>query len=181
MSTPGTVESEYSFEHREIFARWKWVGLIVGLLAVQILVGGMAIFLANSDPAHSVIPNYYQQALEYDKVLAARQVSHQLGWKWNVVPGESIDLAGKRTLIIQVQDRKSQPVTDALVMAQLWHHARGNQRQSITFDAVPDKPGWYQGVAVVDRNGLWQVDLTVDRLTDHFVDRRETNWSLSKR
>ena len=180
MSTPGALEPEVSVEDRELFAKWKWVGLIVGLLAIQVTVGGMAIFLANSDPAHSVVPNYHQQAMEYDKVLAARQVSHQLGWTWTIVPGQQIDSTGKRQLIIQLQDRKGQPIPEAHVVLQLWHHARGNQRQSITLSPVPQKQGWYQGEAVVDRTGLWQVDLSVDRLKDHFVDRRENYWSLAK-
>ena len=180
MSSPGALEPEVSVEERELFAKWKWVGLIVGLLAMQVIVGGMAIFLANSDPAHSVVPNYHQQAMEYDKVLAARQVSHQLGWTWTIVPSQQLNNIGKRQLIVQLKDYKAQPLTEAQVTIQLWHHARGNQRQSITLSPVPQKPGWYQGEALVDRTGLWQVDLSVDRLKDHFVDRRENNWSVAK-
>ncbi|MFT3882633.1 MAG: FixH family protein [Gemmatales bacterium] len=180
MSSPGTLESEVSVQDRELFAKWKWVGLIVGLLSIQVIVGGMAIFLANSDPAHSVVPNYHQQALEYDKVLAARQLSHQLGWTWSIVPGQQIDTTGKRQLTLQLQDNRAQPVTEAHVILQLLHHARGNSRQNITLTPVPQKPGWYQGEAVVDRAGLWQVDLSVDRQKEHFVDRREFHWSLGK-
>lgn len=180
MSSPGTLEPEVGVEDRELFAKWRWVGLIVGLLAIQVIVGGMAIFLATSDPSHSVVPNYHQQALEHDKVLSARQVSHQLGWTWTFLPGTQLDGTGKRQLMIQIQDRNTQPVTEAHVVLQLWHHARGNQRQNIAFTSVPQKPGWYLGEAVVDRNGRWQIDLTVDRSKDHFVDRREFNWSLTK-
>lgn len=179
MSSPGPITSEVSMEDRELFAKWKWVGLIVGLLAIQILVGGMAIFLANSDPAHSVIPNYHQQAMEYDKVLAARQVSHQLGWTWTIVPGQQLDSKGKRQLMIQLLDNKSHPLGEAQVAIQLCHHARGNHRQHLALSPVPQKPGWYQGEAVVDRAGLWQIELSVDRLQDHFVDRREIYWSLT--
>lgn len=180
MSSPGTLIPETSIEDRELFAKWTWVGLIVGLLAIQVMIGGMAIFLANSDPAHAVVPNYHQQAVEYDNVLAARQVSHQLGWTWTMVPGQQLDSNGKRLLMVQLQDGKAQPLTEARVGVQLWHHARGNQRQNMNLVPVPEKPGWYHGEAVVDRPGLWQVELNVDRQKEHFVDRRENYWSLAK-
>lgn len=180
MSSPGAIEAEISAEDRELFAKWKWVGLIVGLLALQVFVGGMAIFLANSDPTYSIEPNYHQKAMEFDKVLAARQVSHQLGWKWTIVPGHQIDSTGRRELNIQLQDANLQPITDALISVQLMHHAKGNKRQNIKLTPVPDKPGQYQGTALIDRAGLWQVDLSADRQTEHFVDRRENQWSLAK-
>lgn len=184
MSSPGTLEPEVgqdiSIDDRELFAKWKWVGLIVSLLAIQILIGGIAIFLANSDPTHSVVPNYHQKAMEYDKVLSARQVSHQLGWKWTIVPGQQVDSSGKRQLIIQLQDARAQPIPDAAVSIELWHHARGNYRQNIMLTPMPQQPGSYQGKAIVDRSGLWQVDFIADRLTDHFVDRRENQWSLAQ-
>jgi len=180
MSSPGTLEPEVSMEDRELFAKWKWVGLIVGLLGLQVVVGGVAIFLATSDPSHSVVPNYHQQALESDKVLATRQVSQRLGWTWTIMPGQQTDSTGKRQLIVNLQDSKTQPITEAHLAIQLWHHARGNSRQNITLSPVPSKPGWYQGEALIDRAGLWQVDLSVDRKNDHFVDRRENQWSLTR-
>lgn len=184
MPTPGTIvveeRTEISIEDRERYAKWKWVGLIVGLLALQVFVGAMAIYLANSDPTYSIEPNYHQKAMEYDKVLAARQASQQLGWKWTIAPGQQTDSSGSRQLIIQLQDAKLQPITDALVSIQLLHHARGNNRQIVHLTPILDKPGWYQGRGIIDRAGLWQVDLSADRQTEHFVDRRENQWSLAK-
>lgn len=180
MSTPRAIIPADDAAARERVAKWKWGAIIIGFLAVQILMSGIAIFLATSDPTHAVIPNYHQQSLEYDKVLAARQTSHQLGWTWTITPGEKLDITGKRALMVQVLDARSKPVTEATISLQLRHHARGNELQKLQLMPDPKSPGVYRGEAVMNRVGLWQIDINADRNEEHFVDRREKYWSFNQ-
>lgn len=179
MSTPRAIIPADDAD-RELFAKWKWGAIIVGFLAVQFLMSGIAIFLATSDPTHAVIPNYHQQSLEYDKVLAARQTSHQLGWTWTITTGDQIDSSGKRILIVHILDAQSKPVTEASISLQLRHHARGNELQKLLLKPDPQSAGVYRGEAVMNRVGIWQIDISADRNQEHFVDRREKYWSFNQ-
>ncbi len=179
MSSSWTLEPAISVQQRETTAKWKWTGLIVGFLGVQVVMSAVAIFLANSDPSHAVIPNYHQQALEYDQVLAARQASQRLGWIWTIDPGMEQTAPGKHSLTVRIRDAAGKPITNAEVTLQISHHARGNDRQSIVL-AAEREAGTYRGQARIDRNGVWQVDLSVHRQNDLFIDRRESFWSFNK-
>lgn len=180
MSTSGTLEPETMIDHREYAAKWKWVGLVISLLALQVTVGGFAIYLANSDPSHSIVPNYHQQALEYDQVLANRQSSQKLGWTWSITPSNQLTPTGKRAITVQLRDAAGKPITNAIVTLQVTHHARGNNHQNITLFAEDEAPGTYRGEALLERNGVWQVDLVAQGQKDRFTDRRESYWSFSK-
>ena len=176
MSAAGTMTS--TPEELETVARWKWAGLIVGLLVLQVLMGGFAALLAVSDPAFAVVPNYHERAMHWDDVVAARQASAALGWKSRVAAADSADLFGKRSLTVSLQDAAGQPLADAQVHVQLWHHARPLDIQEITL--LPDSamPGHYTGEAIVRRQGLWEVELKADREDQHYLATTREEWKF---
>jgi hypothetical protein len=51
-------------------ARRFWVSFVCLLLGANLAMGGLAIYLTSSDPSQSIIPNYYQKGLEWDKTKA---------------------------------------------------------------------------------------------------------------
>jgi nitrogen fixation protein FixH len=170
MSSLGPViQNEQQLERR---SRLLWGGLIVGFFLVHGCILIVGIVLATCDPTHAVIPNYHQQAMEHDKVLAERQASERLGWKWTVTQ----DAGG---VVVQLSDAQGRPVENSIMSIDLYHHARGNQHRRIKLQPVADQPGRYRGDVKINRTGVWQIDLDVQRGAEHFIDRREKYWSQS--
>jgi nitrogen fixation protein FixH len=156
-----------------------WTGLIAGFFVVQFSMSIVAIVLATSDPTHSVVPNYHQQAMEHDKVLAARHASEKLGWKWSISVDELQSKLAVRGFTVQLKDAQGNAIEGAEVAVELCHHARGNQIQKVRLIQVPQQPGTYHGEAMLDRSGVWQIDLNVHRQAEHFIDRAEKFWSFA--
>lgn len=142
-------------------AGWFWGTLIVGLLATQVVVGVGAVVIATADPSVSIVPDYHQKALRWDDEMATRAASHALGWEARVAVSGGTDQLGNRTLVVTLQDRDSDPVEAAGVQVRLFHHARASEPQSI--ELREQGLGHYTGTASMDRNGLWQVDLSAKR------------------
>ncbi len=178
MSSLGPVTSAETtkLERRSWF---MWTGLIAAFFVVQFSMSAVAIVLATGDPTHAVIPNYHQQALDHDKVLAARQASDKLGWKWNISVDDLQSKLAKRGFTIQLKDAQGKAIESAEVAVELCHHARGNQIQKIRLTPVPQQPGMYHGEAILGRPGVWQIDLNVHRQAEHFIDRTEKFWSFA--
>lgn len=177
MSSLGAVSK--SDQHMERRSRLLWIGLIAGFFLVHGSMMIVGIVLATRDPTHAVIPNYHQQAMEYDKVLADRQASERLGWKWSITLESGHTTSSTNSFIVQLRDTKGQPVVDAQVAVDLCHHARGNQHRRVRLLPVTGQPGQYRGETRLDRSGVWQIDLDVQRGVEHFIDRQEKFWSLS--
>lgn len=177
MSTAGAViDLEQKSERR---ARRVWGGLIADFFVIQFSMSIVAIVLATSDPTHAVIPNYHQQAMEHDKVLSERQASERLGWKWTVALDTTTATATRNCFTIHLRNGQGDPVEGAQVTVELWHHARGNQRQRVRLIPVVNQPGHYRGEAHLGRTGVWQIELSVQRGSEHFIDRQEKFWSFS--
>lgn len=178
MSSLGSVTSPDTVKQER--RSWLlWTGVIGVFFVVQITLGISAIVLANSDPTHAVIPNYHQQALDHDRVLAARQSSERLGWKWTISIDDPKSAIAKRGFTIQLKDGQGKAVESADVAVELCHHARGNNIQKIRLTPIPQQPGAYHGEALLERSGVWQIDLNVHRQNEHFIDRTEKFWSFT--
>lgn len=174
MSHPGTLEAPA----RELTAKWTWTGIIVGLLAVQLCMSGVAIFLATGDPAQAIVPNYHKHALEWDQYAAAKKQSQALGWKWTVSIDPKGDVYGNRKVALELCDRAGQPLQNAEVTLSVWHHSRASEPMEVTLTPATDRPGVYEGNAVLRRSGLWHLDLHVKRNGQHFIDESEQDWKL---
>jgi nitrogen fixation protein FixH len=126
-----------------------------------------------------VIPNYHQQAMDHDKVLAARQASEKLGWKWSISVDDLQAKMTTRGFTIELKDAQGKAIESAEVAVELCHHARGNQIQKVRLFPVPQQPGMYHGEALLDRSGVWQIDVNIHRQAEHFIDRTEKFWSFA--
>lgn len=176
MSAAGSVTR--TPEELETIARWKWAGLIVGLLVLQVLMGGFAAFLAVGDPAFAVIPNYHEQAMHWDDVVAARFASDALGWQSRITAADAVNLYGKRRLTASLQDAAGRPLAEAQVRLQLWHHARPLDVQEVALTPDPAVPGQYLGEAIVRRPGLWEIELSADLNGQHYLATTREDWKF---
>lgn len=158
MSTTMAKPQRSADEQAERKARLFWVSLIVGLLGIQVLIGGTSIYLAVSDPTSAVIPNYYDAAVNWDSTRRARELTIQLGWKIMPVVSEPTD--GRRSIQIQVLSPGAEAVGGLNMSASIFHHARGSEIYQLRFQEVAR--GLYRATTTLTQAGLWQMDLQLE-------------------
>lgn len=147
------------FKLLERRARRFWVGVIVGFLGLQVIIGVASVVLALNDPTVAVIPHYHQSALDWDVTRRARQLADQLGWQidFNVVPSGHV---GKRSLLVTIRDRDGKPISGVNVSAKLFRHARGSDVDKIRLKAIAE--GNFQADTRLSDKGLWQIELGIE-------------------
>ncbi|QDV16212.1 FixH [Gimesia panareensis] len=170
MSDSRPIDTEID-ESAETLARWKWGGVILGFLGLQILLSGVAVFLATSDPSNVIVEGYYEQALSWDQQRARQAASDALGWKSSIDLGKPQGMLGERLLTIRLVDPAGQPVTGCHLDGEIFHHARGGDVFKLHFQE--QDPGNYTAVAKLQRSGLWELSLKTDRDAQHFQETRQ--------
>lgn len=159
-------------------AGWRWGGLIVGLLASQILIGFVAVWLAVGDPAWAVVPHYREKALHWNEWEQLQEASRHLGWEADLVIHAPANALGERQVEVALRDDEGRPIPGAAVQLELYHHARGADVLVSRPVESPSSPGLYVATVPARRPGLWEWRLDVHQGKSRFVmDGRDNfNW-----
>ena len=165
---PGNIEND---ESAETLARWKWGGVILGFLGLQILLSGVAVFLATSDPSNVIVEGYYEQAISWDQQRERQAVSDALGWTTRLDLGKPQGLMGERLLTIQLAGPDGKPVSGCQMSGEIFHHARGGDVFKLRFKE--QGPGNYTAVAPLQRSGLWELSLKTAGDTRGFQEKKQ--------
>lgn len=144
-------------------ARLMWVGGIVGLLSLSIVVHGVLVFFATTDPSFAVEPDYELRAAHWDDERAALASSAALGWTADVTlrPGRARYTA---EVAVSLADAAGGPIEDAVVHARMFHNARAADAIEIMLDHRGT--GMYDAILPARQAGIWIVELTAERGTD---------------
>jgi nitrogen fixation protein FixH len=139
---------------------WQWPLLIVALL-----VGGAGANLglmlaATGDASFAVEPDYYQKALHWDETMAQEARNAALGWTIAVV-FERAAQPGAVKLTARVDDRTGHAIEGAHVAVEAFHSARARRVLRATLTAAA--AGRYSATLPLDRPGLWELRLRVER------------------
>ena len=148
----------------------RWGAFVVGLLSLQVAGGAFAIFLATSDESVAIVPNYHQQALNWDQHVALQSASTKLGW--NAAMSQFDGETGVAGLRIRLRDRDGGPVEIASGEIEIYRHARAATVRRVAIPAgAADSIDLGQ---CFDASGLWQVAIDVtDSDGNRFVDSQE--------
>ena len=171
MAKPST---ENQVERR---AATTWVGIVVGLLALQILMCAVAIWLAVTDESMAIVPDYHTRALAWDQQRALESASLALGWQVAVSVDPNRDVLGRRQVAVQLFDRDQKPLDEASVELTMFHHARA--KDVFRAQMEPTGAGIYKTELRLKRSGLWEIRLRVQRGEDEFVWRQEQQFQFS--
>jgi nitrogen fixation protein FixH len=144
-----------------------WVGLILALLAGQIVLMGSMVYLATSDATFAIEPDYYQKGLNWNVAAAQARQNERLGWSAKIELGPDIRVTGERTLTCALADRAGQPLDGATVDAVAFSHARGSDRTAVTL--LPAASGQYEAPVRFTRAGVWEFRLAIQRGPDTFT------------
>lgn len=151
----------------------RWPIIVVGMLSGHVGAMVLAVNVALGDGAetgngHSVLPSYYERAVNWDEDRAAISRSEDLGWRAVVSPAVFADAEGARSVTVQLLDDAGEPLTGLLVHAKAWHHSVGKVAQG-SGQPVPGAAGIYGLELPMGQAGLWDFELTATRGSDAFI------------
>ena len=135
------------------------------VIIVALLVGGAGaniglMVVAARDASFAVEPDYYQKALRWDETMAQETRNAALGWSV-AVAFEGVPRTGQAKLTARVLDRAGHTVEGAQVGVEAFHSARA--RHIVTAALRPESSGRYSAILPVDRPGLWELRVRVER------------------
>jgi nitrogen fixation protein FixH len=174
MSAVARMKMEVSPEVAERRARRFWVSFICLILGSNVAMGFFAVYLALSDPSQSVIPNYYQKGLDWDKTKALWAASEKLGWSVQVSITPDSAAAVKRKIRLTVLDRDGKTVEKAMGSLALFHHAHGKSVQELSLNEV--FPGVYECEAIMADPGRWEMTLHLKQEETEYLWREEKDF-----
>lgn len=142
-----------------------WPAAITLVLLGNVALGVTLIRVASADPHFAVEPDYYRRAVGWDTTQAQVRRSAALGWQ---VHPTLAPVAGDSTpLVILLTDRDGAPLDSAHIEIV----ARPVAHADRTVSGVPTAygAGRYTATMAIDRPGLWEVTVTVDRAGERLV------------
>ncbi|MBX3378483.1 MAG: FixH family protein [Phycisphaeraceae bacterium] len=147
----------------------RWIGLIIGLIGMNMGIVATTVYLATSDRSAGVEPDYYARALNYDRVILQRTANRRLGWKSTATLTGTPD--GKLAVLhVQLKDGEGNPVPAALVRAVAFSSLRSGERSSVQ---LREFAGGYEATVPVSASGQWRVQLTAKRGADTFTSEQD--------
>lgn len=156
-----------------------WPLIVVGLLLGHLTIMMTAVVLASRDKSFTVLPDYYQQAVNWDKNRAELRASERLGWQATIVPAPDVDAIGRRAVALTLTDAAGKPIPNAAVELTGYHHARPADLLKATFRT--DASGRASQTLAMPREGFYQLNLSATAGRDHFVNTQTQFVSTAKR
>ncbi len=135
------------------------------MIIVALLVGGAGanvglMLVATGDASFAVEPRYYEKALRWDETMAQEARNRALGWSI-AVAFDGAPRPGQVELAARVNDRRGHAVEGARVGVEAFHSARASHVLTATLG--PEATGRYSAMLPLDRAGLWELRLRVER------------------
>jgi len=135
----------------------RWPIIVVSLLSVHLLLMVLVAAIAARDRSFAVVPNYYRNAVEWDRHQAQRRASQRLGWKIAIEPSERIDPLGRRAITFTLTDSQNRPVRAEFLDVSYFHHAHASETSKATLRATA--PGRFDTTLPLRYAGFWQFDI----------------------
>lgn len=147
---------------------WIWPLVPVVVLGFSVTMHITMITRAATDPTIAVQKNAYERGVRWDRQLEQRRANRELGWTIEVATAPS------GTMTATLRTANGQPVTDASINVELFHHARASK--IVYRDMTNAGDGTYTIDLPEKRRGFWrfffevkQGDITFTQVVNHFA------------
>lgn len=155
----------------KVLSDYRWPIFIGGLLSMSIVASGVIVWVATRPDAPRPIKGYYESARAWDADEAVAAASRDLGWVVSYgLPGDVPHYAGMpRPVDVTVLDREGRPV--AGLQGRFFAIRSSDSRLNQTTDlvALPQTPGVYRTLAILDAPGEWEVRIDTRQAALRFV------------
>ncbi len=135
-----------------------WPLIVVALLLGQVVLSGVTVLYAVSDPAFATEPDYYRKALSWDSDASRRRAAHELGWEIHLDVSTIESPLHNRNVRVLLRDRDGGPLRGADMTCEAFPHARAKDRLTLSFREID---GAYEAELPVRRIGIWELRLTL--------------------
>ncbi|MFO0728902.1 MAG: FixH family protein [Myxococcota bacterium] len=143
----------------------RYILLVLGLLGFSVATCIALFAFATRDPSFAVEKNYYQKAVDFDRLRAEEEASDRLGW---VVEVEPIKVAKEGEVTLVLKDATGHLLAGAHGTVEAFANARAAQHQTGALEELG--PGKYRVKMVIGRAGSWELRLRLERGPDVFTD-----------
>jgi len=152
---------------------WRWPLIIISILTIHAGIMLAAAAIALRSPGESaVIPDYYNQAEQWDQHREHMRVSKDLGWNITVTDDQP-NAARQKQVRFTLADAAGKPVDKAQLQVHCFHLSHGDQ--ATTLDATVIAPGEYRIALPVNLAGFWQFDFAASRGQQWYI-QTVTQW-----
>lgn len=138
-----------------------WPMLVCAFIALDVVIVGVTIIAAHSDPSFAVEPDYYSKALHWDDAREEQERSNLTGWSADLA------VAVDRLVEVRLTSSKGAPVEGAVVSAECFARLRAKDRSALTFTEV--SPGVYRAALGAGQSGRWIFRVRAMREEECFV------------
>ncbi len=149
----------------------RWPLYLGGLLGMAIAAYAVLIYVATRPNAPRPLPKYYETAERWDADEAAEAASRRLGWtvRYELPTGVPHVAGMPRPVDVTVLDREGRGI--AGLEGRLLVSRPTDQRlsQSAPLVGLPQQPGAYRALVVVDQPGAWDFRVEAKRGAQPFV------------
>jgi len=149
----------------------RWPIYLGGLLVMSVGASGVLVWVATRPGSPRPIKGYYEAARAWDAGEAVAEASRQLGWTVRYeLPSDVPHYPGMpRPVDVRVADRDARPVSGlaGTLFAVRPSETRLNQSGALT--ELPQQPGSYRTLVVIDEPGAWELRIDVRQQTLRFV------------
>jgi nitrogen fixation protein FixH len=156
---------------------WIWATIPFVVLGLSVIMHGIFLALAASDPSIAVEEDYYRKALDWDRHRAQQARNRALGWTITVEVDSTklspVERVNRTGLAARLTDRAGRPVTGATVHLETFHHARSRHVLKATLGEA--EPGVYRTALAMRRSGNWEFRFRVER-GDKVFTREMSEW-----
>jgi nitrogen fixation protein FixH len=156
---------------RRLVSENRWPLYLGGLLGMAIAAYAVLIYVATRPDAPRPIPRYYEASQRWDVDEAVAEASRQLGWSVTYeIPTGVPHVAGMpRPVDVRVADREGRGVAGLSGRLLAVRPADQRSSQSAPLVELPQEPGRYRALAVVDPPGTWELRLDTQQGAVRFV------------
>lgn len=140
-----------------------WPGLIFVLLGLSIVACSALIYFSQSDGGARVVPDYYQQSVDYDDWRSDRLAAIELGWTVDIV----VDGQGGVVTVVDDGDRPVDGAEGSLTFRRI---DRAKPTATVPIESAKGMPGEYVFDGGTDEPGVWEIEIELVRADDHWID-----------
>lgn len=144
----------------------RWPLYLSGLLGMAISAYAVLIYVATRPNAPRPIPRYYEASERWDADEAVAEASRQLGWRVTYeIPKGVPHVAGMpRPVDVRVVGRDGKGVAGLAGRLIVVRPSDQRMSQSAALVGLPQEPGRYRALVVVDQPGAWE--FRIDAMQD---------------
>ncbi len=144
-----------------------WIGIVIGLLGSHLSLLAVAICLATMVQPGAIVPDYYEQSMDWDKTRDRQKASAELGWSCELEVGSQRDSLGRNPLRILLRDSHGDPIENAAVTVTAFHLARASDPIDLELK-YQEEVGDYQVLSHFRHNGIWNFSVRVRARGEEF-------------